>query len=77
QHGSWNSSALVGYRVGFVPFKNGRPTGSIETFLGGFIADSTDKKVYGRPVGIAFTKNETMLVADDASNIIWQVQVIK
>jgi glucose/arabinose dehydrogenase len=73
QHGSWNRSTLSGYEVAFVPFENGRPTGPVEPFLTGFIADSTEKKVYGRPVGVAFIKSGGLLVADDVSNKIWLV----
>jgi glucose/arabinose dehydrogenase len=77
QHGSWNRSQLSGYAVTFVPFKNGKPTGKMEPFLTGFIADTANSKVYGRPVGVAFTKNGDLLVADDVSNTIWQVSVAK
>lgn len=73
QHGSWNRSSFSGYQVAFVPFRNGRPTGGMETFLGGFIADAARNKVYGRPVGVAFTK-DCLLVADDAANTIWCVR---
>ena len=73
QHGSWNASKLTGYDVAFVPFKNGKPTAGMEPFLTGFIADSSNKKVYGRPVGVAFSKDGALLVADDASNTIWRV----
>jgi glucose/arabinose dehydrogenase len=77
QHGSWNRSVLSGYQVAFVPFKDGKPMGAVESFLTGFIADSTDKKVFGRPVGLAQTGNGILLVADDVSNRIWSVQPIK
>jgi len=77
QHGSWNRSEIVGYRVGFVPFKNGKAAGPVEDFLSGFIADKTNNKVYGRPVGVAFTKNGSLLVADDASNTLWHVSANK
>ena len=73
QHGSWNSSKLVGYEVGFVSFKDGKPDAGMEPFLTGFIAGSSKKKVYGRPVGVAFAKDGALLVADDASNTIWRV----
>ena len=73
QHGSWNASKLTGYDVAFVPFKNGEPAAGMEPFLTGFIADSSGKKVYGRPVGVAFSKDGALLVADDASNTIWRV----
>jgi glucose/arabinose dehydrogenase len=75
QHGSWNRSQLVGYKVTFVPFANGRPSGRMEDFLTGFIVDPTKKEVYGRPVGIAVLRDGSLLVAGDAGNTIWQVSV--
>ncbi|WP_276372120.1 sorbosone dehydrogenase family protein [Chryseolinea sp. H1M3-3] len=73
QHGSWNRSQLSGYKVVFVPFKNGKPSGPPEDFLTGFIADAAKSEVYGRPVGIAVLPDGAMLVADDASGIIWKI----
>lgn len=73
QHGSWNRSELAGYKVIFVPFKNGKPAGSPEDFLTGFIADKGKKEVYGRPVGVAVMPDGSLLVADDAGNTIWKV----
>jgi glucose/arabinose dehydrogenase len=74
QHGSWNRSELVGYKVLFVPFKNGRPSGKPEDFLTGFISDLGKGEVYGRPVGLAVLPDGRLMVADDASNTIWQVK---
>ncbi len=76
QHGSWNRSQLSGYKVVFVPFKNGKPSGPMEDFLTGFITGQ-DKDVYGRPVGVAFAQDGSLLVADDAGNTIWRVSVAK
>jgi glucose/arabinose dehydrogenase len=73
QHGSWNRSGFVGYRVAFVPFANGRPSGTMEEFLTGFIADSATGEVWGRPVGLAVAPDGALLVADDAGNRIWRV----
>jgi len=73
QHGSWNRSVLSGYKVVFVPFKNGKPAGAMQDFLTGFIADSGKSQVYGRPVGVAFAKDGSLLVADDAGKTIWRV----
>ncbi len=73
QHGSWNRSTFSGYQVVFVPFQNGEPSGGARPFLTGFIANEANKEVYGRPVGVFFTKNY-MLVTDDASNTIWRVK---
>ncbi|HEX2450556.1 MAG TPA: sorbosone dehydrogenase family protein [Gemmatimonadales bacterium] len=73
QHGSWNRSQLTGYRVAFVPFDGGRPSGGMEEFLGGFIADSVTGAVRGRPVGLAVARDGSLLVADDAGNRIWRI----
>jgi len=77
QHGSWNSSRLVGYRVAFAPFKNGKAAGTPEDFLTGFIADEQGGKVYGRPVGVTVLLDGSLLVADDASNTLWCVMARK
>ncbi len=73
QHGSWNRSQLSGYKVVFVPFKNGKPSGPMEDFLTGFIANTEESKVYGRPVGVTVLADGSMLVADDDSGTIWRV----
>lgn len=73
QHGSWNRSELAGYKVAFVPFKNGKPSGKLEDFLTGFIADAAKSEVYGRPVGVAIARDGALLVADDVSSTIWRV----
>lgn len=74
QHGSWNRSAFSGYKVVFVPFASGKPTGRPQDFLTGFIANSATNEVYGRPAGVCMTKDGAMLVADDAGNTIWRVE---
>ncbi|QIP14052.1 sorbosone dehydrogenase family protein [Spirosoma aureum] len=76
QHGSWNRSAFSGYKVVFVPFTDGKP-GKPEDFLTGFIADGTDKDVYGRPVGVTVLPDGSLLVADDAAGRIWRVAASK
>ncbi|MEO8712941.1 MAG: PQQ-dependent sugar dehydrogenase, partial [Parafilimonas sp.] len=75
QHGSWNRSKLAGYKVVFIPFENGKPSGAPEDFLTGFIANASKSKVYGRPVCVAVLYDGSMLVTDDASNTIWRVSV--
>lgn len=73
QHGSWNRSALAGYKVVFVPFKDGKPTGKPEDFLAGFISNTDKGEVFGRPVGVTQTPDGALLVADDVSGVIWRV----
>jgi len=72
QHGSWNRSTLSGYKVVFVPFANGSPSGPPRDILTGFLAP--DEKIsYGRPVGVAIGPDGSLLVADDVGNVIWRV----
>lgn len=73
QHGSWNRSVLSGYRVVYIPFENGEPTGEPEDFLTGFIAEDSETDVYGRPVCVAVTPSGDLLVNDDSGNTIWKV----
>lgn len=77
QHGSWNRTNFAGYKVVFVPFQNGKPSGKPEDFMTGFIADEASSQVYGRPVGIAVLPDGSMLVADDEGNTIWRVTASK
>jgi len=71
QHGSWNRSPPSGYRVIFVPFDKGRPSGAVEEVLTGFL--DAKGNALGRPVGVAVDKAGALLVADDVGNIIWRV----
>ena len=72
QHGSWNRSALSGYRVIFVPFASGRPAGPPRDILTGFLAPD-ERSSFGRPVGVALGPDGSLLVADDVGNAIWRV----
>lgn len=72
QHGSWNKSQLSGYKVVFVPFKNGKPTGKPQDFLTGFTTGNGNE-VYGRPVNLAVTAKGDLLLADDSGNTIWKI----
>ena len=74
QHGSWNRSVLAGYKVVYVPFVNGKPTGKPQDFLTGFVAELSKEKVHGRPVGVVVMPDGSILVTDDVSNVIWRVR---
>ena len=71
QHGSWNRKPRSGYKVIFVPFSGGVPSGEPIDVLGGFIKDNGD--AMGRPVGVAINSHGDLLVADDVGNTIWRV----
>ncbi|MET0760594.1 MAG: sorbosone dehydrogenase family protein [Flavobacterium sp.] len=77
QHGSWNRKILSGYKVVFVPFKDGQPSGKYEDFLTGFIVDPNKDKVYGRPVGVVFMLDGSLLLTDDKTNTVWRVSASK
>lgn len=74
QHGSWNRADFTGYKIIFVPFRDGKITGPPEDFVTGFIADADKGEVYGRPVAVAITKEGALLITDDASDTIWMVR---
>jgi glucose/arabinose dehydrogenase len=71
EHGSWNRPDPVGYKVVFVPFSAGRPSGPPQDFVTGFRED--DGTTYGRPVGVTVDPRGALLIADDLANIVWRV----
>ncbi len=71
EHGSWNRENPVGYKVVFVRFENGRPSGEPVDFVTGF--RSEDGKTRGRPVGVTVDPRGALIIADDLSNTIWRV----
>ncbi len=72
QHGSWNRNPRSGYKVIFVPFDAGKPSGMPIDVLAGFLNERGE--ALGRPVGVAVDKRGALLVADDVGNTIWRVQ---
>jgi glucose/arabinose dehydrogenase len=72
QHGSWNRRPRSGYKVIFVPFSNGMPSGRPKDILTGFL--NADGEAQGRPVGVAIDKQGALLVADDVGNAVWRVR---
>jgi glucose/arabinose dehydrogenase len=75
QHGSWNRKPHSGYKVIFVPFINGKPTGEARDVLTGFLNDQGQAQ--GRPVGVVLDKTGSLLVADDVGNKVWRVSGLK
>jgi glucose/arabinose dehydrogenase len=71
QHGSWNRRPPSGYRVIFVPFTDGRPSGPVEEVLTGFLDSAENAR--GRPVGVAVDARGAVLVADDVGNAVWRL----
>lgn len=75
QHGSWNRNPRSGYKVVFVPFANGKPSGLPEDVLTGFLNEKGN--ALGRPVGVTVDNAGALLVADDVGNVIWRVTPVK
>lgn len=71
QHGSWNRAPRSGYKVIYVPFKNGHPAGPPTDVLTGFLDQNENAR--GRPVGVTLDNAGALLVADDVGNTIWRV----
>jgi glucose/arabinose dehydrogenase len=70
-HGSWNRALRTGYKVVRLKLRDGIPTGAYEDFLTGFVV--SDRKVWGRPVGVAIAHDGSLLVSDDGAGTIWRV----
>jgi hypothetical protein len=71
EHGSWDRTPLNGYKVVFVPFRDGKPAGVAQDVVTGFL-DANDH-ARGRPVGLAVDRSGALLIADDVGNTVWRV----
>jgi glucose/arabinose dehydrogenase len=71
EHGSWDREILNGYKVVFIPFSGGNPSGMAEDVVTGFL--DNDGHAHGRPVGLALDKAGALLIADDVGNTVWRV----
>jgi glucose/arabinose dehydrogenase len=75
EHGSWNRDVLNGYKVVYVPFSDGKPSGMAQDVVTGFL--NGDNQARGRPVGVAIDKTGALLIADDVGNTVWRVSSAK
>jgi glucose/arabinose dehydrogenase len=75
QHGSWNRKPKSGYKVIYVPFKNGKPDGAPVDVLTGFL--NAEEDAQGRPVDVRLDKHGALLVSDDVGNTVWRVTAAK
>ena len=72
-HGTWNRSQRAGYKVVYVPFQNGKPSGAAKDFLTGWMIAPGNKDVWGRPVGVIGLPDGSLLVSDDGGKKIWRI----
>ena len=71
EHGSWDRSPLNGYKVVYIPFRDGNPSGPAQDVATGFL--SPDNPARGRPVGLVIDKSRALLIADDLGITVWRV----
>jgi glucose/arabinose dehydrogenase len=71
--GSWNRESGTGYKIVFVPFKDGRPLGHYEDFVRGFLIDPAGPKTWGRPVGVLMLPDGSLLFTEEANGWIYRV----
>ena len=71
EHGSWDRSILNGYKVVYIPFVDGRPSGMPQDVVTGFLDSNNEAR--GRPVGLAIDTRGGLLIADDVGNTVWRV----
>jgi glucose/arabinose dehydrogenase len=76
-HGSWNRAERVGQSIAFIPFKDGKPAGPLETFLSGWMLGPDKREVWGRPTGVFVMKDGSLLVSDDGGDKIWRISYKK
>ncbi len=76
-HGSGNRVKRTGYKIVRVHFKHGQPVGGYEDFLSGWMLGEDDKRVWGRPAGLAVGKDGSLYVADDGAGKIWRISYTK
>ena len=70
-HGSWNRATRTGYKIVRIPLNNGVPTGRYDDFLTGFV--TTDRNVWGRPVGVAAARDGALLMTEDGNGTMWRI----
>jgi len=74
-HGSWNRAQRTGYKVVFLPFHEGKPTGEYVDFMTGFV--TPEGQAWGRPVGVAVAKDGALYISDDGSKPVWRVSALQ
>jgi glucose/arabinose dehydrogenase len=72
QRGSWNRDEFNGYKVSYVPFRDGMPDGMMQDVVTGFLLPE-EEQVRGRPVGLGIDGTGALLISDDAGNTVWRV----
>ena len=72
EHGSWNRSKKIGYRISMVPIQDNTTATSYDIFASGWLDEEKDE-AWGRPVDLEFMADGSMLISDDFAHVIYRV----
>ena len=72
--GSSGRTDRTGYKVIFLPFRDGQPTGAYEDFVVGWMLGPDRPEVWGRPVDVTVLRDGSLLVVEDGNHSIWRVR---
>jgi glucose/arabinose dehydrogenase len=76
EHGSWNRSKKIGYRVSLVKLEGNKKAVSYDTFASGWLNEAT-QDAWGRPVDVVVLGDGSMLVSDDYADVIYRISYKK
>jgi len=72
EHGSWNRSKKIGYRISMVPVQENTTATGYDVFASGWLDEEKDE-AWGRPVDLEFMDDGSMLISDDFAHVIYRV----
>ncbi len=72
EHGSWNRSRKIGYRLTLVRVQGSRAV-AYETFASGWLDEQGGESVWGRPADVLVLPDSSLLVADDHAGAIYRI----
>ncbi len=72
EHGSWNRSQKIGYRISIVRMQDGQPQ-SYDVFADGWLID---EEVSGRPVDLLLLPDGSMVVSDDKAGSLYRISYV-
>jgi glucose/arabinose dehydrogenase len=75
EHGSWNRTIPIGYRIAVIKRDANGNLGTPEVFADGWL--QSDREVNGRPVDVQFLKDGSMLVSDDYNGVVYRISYKK
>ena len=71
--GSSERAKRTGYKIVYVPFVKGQPTGEYQDFVTGFMKGEDSPEVWGRPVGLTVLQDGSLLLVEDGNASVWRI----